>query len=107
MAVVKEVAKIAKKDKKKRGTSPIDAVNVDADDVIMVRKKGDASIPRKEFTAFEGIEIKNQVKYLGMNICTSIQDTIKAVTLQVQKYSSYVRAKCCTGDKGLDKTAST
>lgn len=58
MAVIKEVHKIAKKDRKKRGNSPFDPIDVEMN-VPDLRKKADANIPRKEFTEFEGIAIKS------------------------------------------------
>lgn len=75
MAVKKELHKMAKK--RNRGQSEDTAVDVDMQEPV--RKKGDTNIPRKEFTDFDGIAIKTQVKYLGMQICTTIAETIKAV----------------------------
>jgi hypothetical protein len=90
-----------KKAKKYTGQTESKAHDVDRK---APRKLHCNEVQRQTFKEFEGIEIKAQVKYLGMIVCPTVAETVKAVCHQVTKYSSYVKAKCATGTFGLDKS---
>lgn len=90
-----------KKAKKYTGRTESTAFDVDRK---APRKLHCKEVLRQTFKEFEGIEIKSQVKYLGMVVCPTVAETVKAVCHQVTKYSSYVKAKCSTGTFGLDKS---